>query len=74
MMLAARGFSVTADEKAMIERCADPATLEEWIAKAMTAGSVREVLGAKHRASAAKPAATRAKRTTRTTKRRPVTA
>jgi hypothetical protein len=67
-LFAARGFSVTEIEKIFIKHYADSGKVQRWIVKTMTAGSVREVLGAKHRASAAKPTATRA------AKRRPVTA
>ncbi|MBI5480387.1 MAG: hypothetical protein HY906_16105 [Deltaproteobacteria bacterium] len=43
-VLAARGLAVTAPERARVLRCDDPATLDAWIAAAVTAASVAEVL------------------------------
>ncbi len=42
--LGSRGLPLTAEERAVIEGCADPVRLDRWIAKAGTAGSVGEVL------------------------------
>jgi hypothetical protein len=57
ILLGARGFSVTAEERAEIERCPDSAKLDQWIMSAVSAGSVAEVLGANDALRAAKPRA-----------------
>ena len=44
--LKARGLPVSDVERASIEACADAGQIEQWIARAVTAGSVREVLEA----------------------------
>jgi hypothetical protein len=53
-LLRTRGLSATAKERAMIEDCADPKKLEQWIARAVSAASVGEVLGASHKPRAAR--------------------
>ncbi|HEX7843988.1 MAG TPA: hypothetical protein VF469_41220, partial [Kofleriaceae bacterium] len=45
MFLGTRGLSATAEERAMIEGCTDPKKLGQWIVRAVSAGSVGEVLG-----------------------------
>ncbi|AUX39110.1 uncharacterized protein SOCE26_004920 [Sorangium cellulosum] len=45
-LLAARGVSVSASARAHIEACKDVVTLERWIARATTAATVEEILGA----------------------------
>ncbi|WP_437916670.1 hypothetical protein WME73_19290 [Sorangium sp. So ce302] len=42
--LAARGVSVSAEARARIEVCKEPATLDRWSRRAATAASVEEVL------------------------------
>jgi hypothetical protein len=59
-LLGARGLPVTGKERAAIEGCADPATLDGWIVKAATAGSVGEVLEARLKARAKRSAVPRA--------------
>ena len=44
--LAARGFPVSAEVRALIEACKDAATLDRWIARAATAASAEEVVAA----------------------------
>jgi len=46
-LLRTRGLSATAKQRAMIEGCTDSKKLEQWIARAVSAGSVGEVLGAR---------------------------
>jgi hypothetical protein len=48
-VLQARGFSTSEKELATIQRCGDPAQLDAWVVKAMTATSVQEVLAKKPR-------------------------
>jgi flagellar biosynthesis/type III secretory pathway protein FliH len=55
MLLRTRGLSPTAEERAMIEDCTDPKKLEQWIVRAVSAGSVGEVLGTSRRPRAARP-------------------
>jgi hypothetical protein len=55
MLLRTRGLSATAEEQAMIEGCTDPKKLEQWIVRAVSAGSVGEVLGTIRRPRTAKP-------------------
>ncbi|HEU4413031.1 MAG TPA: hypothetical protein VFS43_47755 [Polyangiaceae bacterium] len=43
-VLAARGLAVDAEARARIEACADPARLDRWLARALTAASAREAL------------------------------
>jgi hypothetical protein len=45
-LLSARGLAPTEKERAVIDRCADPARLDRWIVKAATATSAAEVLAA----------------------------
>ncbi|HEX7835946.1 MAG TPA: hypothetical protein VF469_00715 [Kofleriaceae bacterium] len=45
MLLRTRGLSATAEERAMIEGCTDRKKLEQWIVRAVSAGSVSEVPG-----------------------------
>jgi acylphosphatase len=47
ILLKARGISVSDADRAAIEACSDAAQLEQWIERAATAGSVREVLAGK---------------------------
>ena len=44
-LLKARGFSVSAEQRAMVRDCADIAELDRWIVQAATASSIDEVLG-----------------------------
>jgi len=53
MLLGSRGLSTTAEERATIEGCSDPAVLDRWFLRAVTAGSVAEVLGTNEKAQAA---------------------
>ena len=58
MLLGSRGLSATAEERATIEGCSDPAVLDRWFLRAVTAGSVAEILGTNEKAqAAAKPKA-----------------
>ena len=58
MLLGSRGLSATAEERATIEGCSDPALLDRWFLRAVTAGSVAEILGTNEKAqAAAKPKA-----------------
>jgi len=45
-ILGARGITVSTEARARIDACKDNATLERWIVRAATAGSVEEVLAA----------------------------
>lgn len=45
-VLEQRGLPVTAEQRAHIEACRDPAQLEAWLARALTADSVASVLSA----------------------------
>jgi hypothetical protein len=45
-ILGARGITVSTEARACIDACKDNATLERWIVRAATAGSVEEVLAA----------------------------
>ncbi len=69
LVIGARGLVVTAEEQATIEGCADPATLDGWIVKAATAGSVAEVLAPETKPRATRSPARPAKRPA-TSKRR----
>jgi len=42
-VLAARGIEVTAEARARIEACTEEATLDRWIARAVTAPSLEDV-------------------------------
>jgi hypothetical protein len=53
-LLKARGFSVSAQQQAMVRECADIAELDRWIVKAATASSMDEVLGSPPRLKAAR--------------------
>jgi flagellar biosynthesis/type III secretory pathway protein FliH len=55
MLLRTRRLSATAEEQAMIEGCTDPKKLEQWIVRAVSAGSVSEVLGTIRKPRTAKP-------------------
>jgi len=54
-VLQARGFSTSEKELATIQRCEDPAQLDAWAAKAVTASSVQEVLATKPRRVKSQP-------------------
>lgn len=54
-LLRTRRLSATVEERAMIEGCTDSKKLEQWIVRAVSAGSVGEVLGAKRRPRSARP-------------------
>jgi len=57
-VLGSRGILATAEERATIEGCSDPAVLDRWFLRAVTAGSVAEILGTNEKAqAAAKPKA-----------------
>lgn len=43
-ILAARGLTVSSDARARIETCAETATLDRWIAKAVRAATLDEAL------------------------------
>jgi hypothetical protein len=43
-ILAARGVSVSAEVRAQIEACSEPATLDRWVARAVTAASAEDVI------------------------------
>jgi len=45
-ILEARGITISIEARARIEACKDSATLDRWIVRAATAGSVEEVLAA----------------------------
>ena len=50
MLLGSRGLSATAEEeRATIEGCSDLAVLDRWFLRAVTAGSVAEILGGARR-------------------------
>jgi hypothetical protein len=53
-LLRARGIAASRDEEARIRACADATKLDRWIERAATASSVREVLGVKSSAPAAR--------------------
>jgi hypothetical protein len=55
MLLRTRGLSATAEERAMIEGCTDPKKLRQWIVRAVSAGSVGEVLGTNRTPRTARP-------------------
>ena len=44
-ILGKRGLVVTEDEQRRIEACSDPAVLDGWLDRALTATSVNELLG-----------------------------
>jgi hypothetical protein len=54
-LLRTRGLSATAKQQAVIEECADPKKLEQWIVRAVSAGSVGEVLGTSRKPRTARP-------------------
>ena len=62
VVLHGRGLAVTAEERGTIEGCADPATLDRWLAKAGTAASASEVLVPEKKAPAKRSRARTAKR------------
>ncbi|WP_437690968.1 hypothetical protein [Sorangium sp. So ce176] len=51
-LLRARGLSPSQDDEARIRACADAAKLDRWIARAATATTIREALGATRTAGA----------------------
>ena len=53
-LLRTRGLSATEGDRAMIEECADPKKLEQWIERAVSAESVDEVLGTSRKPRAAR--------------------
>ena len=53
-VLGARGLSMTADQRAVIRGCTDLATLDTWIAAAVSAPTVADVLASRKPARAAK--------------------
>ena len=53
-LLRTRGLSATVKQRAMIEVCADPKKLEQWIERAVSAESVDEVLGTSRKPRAAR--------------------
>lgn len=53
-LLRTRGLSATDRERAMIAACTDPKKLEQWIARAVSARSVGEVLGTTRKPRAAR--------------------
>jgi flagellar biosynthesis/type III secretory pathway protein FliH len=55
MLLRTRGLSATVEEHAVIAGCTDPKQLEQWIVRAVSAGSVGEVLGTNSKPRTAKP-------------------
>jgi hypothetical protein len=55
MLLRTRGLSATAEQRAMIEGCTDPKKLGQWIVRAVSAGSVGEVLGTTRKPRTARP-------------------
>jgi hypothetical protein len=69
LFLRGRGLAVTAEERATIEDCGEPATLDRWIEKAGSAPSVDEVLAPEKKARAKRSPTRAAKRPARTTKR-----
>jgi hypothetical protein len=50
-----RGLSATVKQQTVIEECADPKKLEQWIVRAVSAESVGEVLGTNRKPRTAKP-------------------
>ncbi|MGK4006936.1 hypothetical protein WMF31_30215 [Sorangium sp. So ce1036] len=56
-LLRARGLSPSQDDEARIRACTDPAKLDRWIARAVTATSVREALGTRTPGARARPRA-----------------
>ena len=54
-LLKTRGLSAAVKERAMIDGCADSKKLEQWIVRAVSAGSVGEVLGTSRKPRAARP-------------------
>jgi hypothetical protein len=44
-LLKARGLSISAEQRAGLRSCADPAKLTQWIVRAATAASASDVLG-----------------------------
>ncbi len=55
MLLRTRGLSATVKQQAVIEQCADPKKLEQWIVRAVSADSVGEVLGMNRKPRTAGP-------------------
>jgi hypothetical protein len=45
VVLEAKGFSVSDEQRARILTCTDEATLKDWIRRAVTAASANDVLG-----------------------------
>jgi hypothetical protein len=62
-LLQARGIPASQKDETRIRACADAATLDEWIQRAATASSVREVLGVQASAPAARRRPARRSRT-----------
>jgi hypothetical protein len=60
-LLQARALPTSDEEERRIRACSDTTKLDQWIARAATASSVREVLGAKPSAPAARRPARRAR-------------
>ena len=63
-LLRARGIPPSTEDEARIRACTDSAMLEQWIERAATASSVREVLGPKTAAPSARRRATGRSRST----------
>jgi hypothetical protein len=63
-LLRARGIPPSTEDEARIRACTDSAMLEQWIERAVTASSVREVLGPKTAAPSARRRATGRSRST----------
>jgi hypothetical protein len=61
MLLETRALSVTAEERAAIDSCTDPEKLDQWIVRAVSAGSVGEVLATNGKPRAARPRAAKAR-------------
>jgi hypothetical protein len=62
-LLRARGIPPSTQDEARIRACTDSAMLEQWIERAATASSVREVLGPKTAAPSARRATGRSRST-----------
>jgi hypothetical protein len=63
-LLRARGIPPSTEDEARIRACTDSAMLEQWIERAVTASSVREVLGPKTAAPSSRRRATGRSRST----------
>jgi hypothetical protein len=70
VLLGARGLRMTAEQRAVIERCVDTTTLNGWVVKAATATSVGEVLAAEKKPRTKRPTARTPKGPSSPTKRR----